>query len=269
MYKKVLVTLLTVFFGISINAQNCCSALDDSFASACLENVTPCTPGVAPCDDATFDATFYPANWSFFGCGNCIPANCPAGYDTHGGSSPVKLENFYAELRKEGIHLIWSTALEINNKGFYIEHSRDGTNWKDLDFLDGKGNSNAKNNYSYELSSPWKGANYFRLRQEDFDGKFEYSNIKVVIWQGGIEDLDLVVVPNPAQDFLVPILPTEYKTLESVNYYISSTTGAVVKTFPNQSLFNTKLDISELPMGSYILTSHTGILKHTILFIKN
>ena len=89
---------------------------------------------------------------------------------------PVELLSFEGFSQKNSIFLDWSTATEINNDGFYIERSSDIENWEDIDFINGNGTSLEKQFYQYEDQSPLFGANYYRLKQMDFDGKYEYSN---------------------------------------------------------------------------------------------
>jgi hypothetical protein len=70
-------------------------------------------------------------------------------------------------------HLEWQTAWEENNKGFEIQYAENGTDWAYIGFLGGAGTSVQPNFYRYPVSK--KG--YYRLKQIDFDGKFEYSKV--------------------------------------------------------------------------------------------
>jgi hypothetical protein len=81
---------------------------------------------------------------------------------------------FTAEAANEVINLNWATAAEINNDFFTIERSIDGSNWEIVDFLTGAGNANYMIEYSFTDANPYQGVSYYRLKQTDFDGKFEY-----------------------------------------------------------------------------------------------
>lgn len=92
----------------------------------------------------------------------------------------------------------WSTAWELNNKGFEIQRSTDALNFETLDFIEGVGNSNTIQSYIYFDRNP-KSINYYRLKQIDFDGKFEYS--KIISTKSNIES-EVLVYPNPFESNL-------------------------------------------------------------------
>ena len=109
---------------------------------------------------------------------------------------PVELVAFNANQVKEEVKLEWQTASEQSNKGFFIERSDDGHLFHSIGFKEGKGDSKEIENYSFEDFDPIKGLGYYRLKQVDFDGAFEYSAIKSVIWEG-INDKSISAYPNP------------------------------------------------------------------------
>ena len=94
---------------------------------------------------------------------------------------PVELSTFKAELISENrIALNWQTQSELNNKGFEIQRATDSNNWKTLAFVEGNGTSSETRNYFFIDKNPVAGFNYYRLKQIDFDGKFDFSKIKVI-----------------------------------------------------------------------------------------
>ncbi|MCW8823012.1 MAG: M28 family peptidase, partial [Ignavibacteriaceae bacterium] len=93
---------------------------------------------------------------------------------------PVELLAFTASVNNSAVQLLWSTATELNNKGFEIERSvDDDDNFVTVGFVDGKGNSTEINYYSYSDQPDLNGFRqlYYRLKQVDFDGTFSYSNV--------------------------------------------------------------------------------------------
>ncbi len=86
---------------------------------------------------------------------------------------PVKLVVF--SILKNQINFV--TASENNNSHFLIEHSSNGRDFLEKGRLAGAGFSNQIINYSFTDPSQSKGFNYYRLKQVDFDGRFEYSKI--------------------------------------------------------------------------------------------
>lgn len=112
---------------------------------------------------------------------------------------PIELISFKGELTNEEEVLIsWSTATEKGNDFFTIERSLDGQNFFVLDTIPGAGNSNKRINYTYIDPYPVSGYNYYRLKQTDFDGKFEYFNAIAVVNDKGQPQLSQIVIsPNP------------------------------------------------------------------------
>ena len=112
---------------------------------------------------------------------------------------PAGLTNFTADNTNCTALLKWTTASESNSQGFDIERSADGIAWHKIGFAPSKavnGNSSAGISYYYTDGSPQQGANYYRLKQVDRDGKFQYSEARVVKFDA---DGAITVYPNPAR----------------------------------------------------------------------
>lgn len=115
---------------------------------------------------------------------------------------PIKLINFDAHKEENFAKLTWSTANEYNNKGFEIERSSDSRNWENIDFtpsLTLDGNSNSRLDYVYFDQKPQQGNNYYRLKQVDFDGNFEYTPIRMLQFSS---DSKINIYPNPANNLV-------------------------------------------------------------------
>jgi len=83
---------------------------------------------------------------------------------------PVELITFTGEARPNGNLLKWSTASEIQNDFFTIEHSTDAINYTELTVVDGSGTVNEVTNYDFLDRTAANGTTYYRLSQTDFDG---------------------------------------------------------------------------------------------------
>lgn len=136
---------------------------------------------------------------------------------------PIELLSFSGNCDANITHLKWSTATESNNDFFTIERSSDGINYIVLGTVDGAGNSLHTLNYSYFDQTPLEGTNYYRLKQTDFDGQFEYSEIIAVKCDNEI--LQINIYPNPVTNDLTIEMPGNN---ESVNFEIINSVGAVV-----------------------------------------
>lgn len=112
------------------------------------------------------------------------------------GALPVTLINFKAIIQSTRVHLHWSTAVEKNNRGYDVERSADGRHWSALGFVPGSGNTTTRRDYSFTDENPYAGINYYRLKQMDTDGKFEYSPMVVADVRATAQQFE--VFPNPS-----------------------------------------------------------------------
>jgi hypothetical protein len=143
---------------------------------------------------------------------------------------PVKWLYFKANRVTENeVMLNWATASEINNDYFLIQRKSD--EWKDIGKVGGFGNSNINRFYEFKDLDAREAELYYRLKQVDKDGKFEYSDEIFVGLE--IPEMDVKVYPNPSKGNL---------TLE----YNSSYNGATVKVVDilGNAVFEDKLDDS-------------------------
>lgn len=113
---------------------------------------------------------------------------------------PVELAFFKGELgQKELVTLKWQTLSEKNNDRFSIEHSTEGEVFNRIGEIDGAGTTTEPQDYTFTHHTPSAGTNYYRLKQLDFDGTFEYSKVIAINAPGSN---DVFAFPNPAKDKL-------------------------------------------------------------------
>jgi hypothetical protein len=93
--------------------------------------------------------------------------------------------------------LEWRTATETNNDGFDVERSLDGKTFSSIGWVDGQHTTQVEQQYSFTDAAPSAGWNYYRLKQLDLDGKFNFSQLIPVSVS---ESLSLY--PNPAQNHI-------------------------------------------------------------------
>jgi photosystem II stability/assembly factor-like uncharacterized protein len=95
---------------------------------------------------------------------------------TLNGGTPVELTSFLADIAPGKVILHWSTATETNNRGFEIERfSGEPDSWRTIGYVSGNGTSTEKHSYTFTDKITEPGKFFYRLKQVDFDGKFEYS----------------------------------------------------------------------------------------------
>jgi hypothetical protein len=170
---------------------------------------------------------------------------------------PVNLVSFTGISKEENANLFWSTASEINNEGFSIERSLDGKYFIEIGFVKGSINSNQIMNYNFTDNKVFLNHKmaYYRLKQLDLDGKFDYSKIISVI-TGKTPNDQVVVYPNPITDHLF----VEIETFENTTskFVMTDLTGKIVREVSINlnagfNKFNIE-GINDLTNGLYFVT---------------
>ena len=121
------------------------------------------------------------------------------------GILPIELLSFNAIVSEENtIRIYWSTAQEINNDFFTIERSSTGNDFTEIIEIPGAGNSTKKLSYEIYDKDPLENVVFYRLKQTDYDGNYEYFRIVDVKLENNnkIGDCNgtLSVFPNPCKE---------------------------------------------------------------------
>lgn len=166
---------------------------------------------------------------------------------------PVDLITFEAKAIRKSILLSWSTAQEMNNKGFAIERSLTGNanDFENIGWVDGKINSNSRSDYNYTDHFVQPGVTYYyRLRQTDMDNRYEFS----ITRQARIEEkgVALTVTPNPASDHVSLFISGATAKAEVT---LLNMQGQLVRKWSqvNASAAPYRLSINGLSSGVYML----------------
>ncbi len=110
---------------------------------------------------------------------------------------PVVLLSFSGKHENGFNKIKWVTASELNNDFFELERSANGEEFRSIGRIQGKGTTNELSTYLFDDEAPLVGNNYYRLKQVDFNGAFEYSNIILVKNNSEGSVFNLSVFPNP------------------------------------------------------------------------
>ncbi|MEZ5044679.1 MAG: T9SS type A sorting domain-containing protein [Saprospiraceae bacterium] len=162
---------------------------------------------------------------------------------------PVEWLSFRVKQQKEVILLEWKTAWEEDNKQFVIEHSSDGKNFAPIGIQKGKNNTSIEQTYQFLHTNPDQGLNYYRLKQEDFSGDFEYSDIESIFVSQAATNVKLEVYPNPVKDLLQ--IKFQQSPQEAAQLIIVNLMGQEVLQF-NLIPGGPALDLSKLLPGQYV-----------------
>ncbi|HSV88616.1 MAG TPA: T9SS type A sorting domain-containing protein [Bacteroidales bacterium] len=176
---------------------------------------------------------------------------------------PIELVSFKARVENNTVVLEWVTASEINNNFFTLERSLDGRNFEVIGYVDSKapgGNSNQTLRYFHIDRNPPEGILYYRLKQTDYDGAFEYSDIISVQYSSVFATrLQMVLYPNPSDGTGIQVMATGFSYNETTRVFITDIAGRTVysnELIPdlNGAIF-TRIDFqSKLRPGIYIVT---------------
>jgi hypothetical protein len=167
---------------------------------------------------------------------------------------PVEFTSFAAIPVAKGVELRWSTASETNNSGFEIQRSLDNSSFSTLGFVDGRGTTSDKTEYSFIDNNEISGLYYYRLRQIDFDGKSEYSQTVQVDVQAPVNFSLSQNYPNPFNpsttiSFGLPVA-------SQVQIVVFDMLGREVATVVNkdfaQGTHQVVFDASSLSSGTYV-----------------
>ena len=170
---------------------------------------------------------------------------------------PVELTSFTASVTSSGTGLLqWHTESELNNDRFEIERSVDGINFDKLGTAAGAGTSNKAHDYQFEDVHPILSLVYYRLKQVDFNGEFEYSSII---------SLDFTSAEAGSGRFMIssnPIKSGDFATFKSGNQTVRQTVTVFnnmnqpVRQYSDVEGFSTE----GLPPGIYLVRNKAGEL---------
>ncbi|MEI8239359.1 MAG: T9SS type A sorting domain-containing protein [Actinomycetota bacterium] len=189
----------------------------------------------------------------------------------YGNPLPLNLLNFGGYKDGSVNQLRWSTANEINSRGFEVQRSVDGIHYTAIGFVNSVAQNGTTNNYVYTDRAVVGDRQYYRLRQVDLDGHSKLSNI--VLIRG--DKLNVLQVqglyPNPATSQINLLLSSPIQ--EKMQLQLMDITGRTVvqrwisvETGSN----NIPVNISMLSSGSYLVKLLGSSSQETIVakFVK-
>lgn len=147
---------------------------------------------------------------------------------------PVELTSFTATAAAGKVNLVWTTATEINNSGFEIERSYDGESYYAVGFVKGNGTTTEPKSYSFTDNIEVNGTEqiFYRLKQVDYNGTFEYSDAVSVVLDIPTEFALGQNYPNPFN----PSTKIKYSVPQNglVSIIVYDLTGQVVASVVNE-----------------------------------
>ena len=187
------------------------------------------------------------------------------------GSLPVELTSFDAVVSGRNIQLAWTTASELNNAGFAIELRAPGRDFEQVQFVEGNGTTSSVRAYEATISDVAPGTYALRLKQVDFDGTFEYSELIEVTLAAESYHLSQSY-PNPfnPQTRIQYTLPVS----NQVTLEVFDLLGRSIRTLVNEEqvagVYSVVFDAQDLANGTYVyrLTAGTFTETKTMILMK-
>ncbi len=171
---------------------------------------------------------------------------------------PVELTLFKGvNTEGKGVVLEWRTATEFDNAGFYLQRSNDGRFWDELALVPGHGTTTEEKSYFFTDQNPEPGINYYRLRQVDYDGQFEYS--KVISVEVRLDAGNLGLYPNPARNMVTLDFQSDYAGEATLTLY--DLRGRRVKTqtiMLEGGAHRSGIELTGMPAGMYLAEMVAG-----------
>ena len=202
------------------------------------------------------------------GTGLPIPQNCTA--NPCSILLPTALVSFDVVVNWTTATLNWTTASEINNDFFTVERSIDGSNFEEIIWIQGAGNSNHTLHYEAIDNNQMNGLVYYRLKQTDFDGEFRYSEIILVEMNTIVSSTS--VFPNPFKEGVLNISgissEDEEMTLVFYNQLGDKIYSTLISAQNNNFVTSVNLQ-NRLSAGIYIIVgtnkSETGFMQKLVV----
>jgi hypothetical protein len=171
---------------------------------------------------------------------------------------PVTFEHLEAKRQNKNTDIFFSTATEVNNDFFTIERSSDGIVFEAVGTIQGAGNATSIQKYYFEDRDVPSGVLYYRIKQTDFDRRFDYSPVVKVNRQAS--GIDIFSGRTGGQIFV----RTE---IENYDLEIISING--IRLYHQQNLsFDTEVFLQNFPSGMCIVRvlASEGIVSKQLIF---
>jgi len=182
------------------------------------------------------------------------------------GIVPVELKSFNYRLENNNMVLQWTTATEINNLGFEIERGSNDGEWITIGFVKGKGTTTEIQDYSYidDLFGVNSGKVFYRLKQIDYNGQYEYSSEVEVIIPPAVFNLDQNYPNpfNPSTKIRFALPEKAYTTLRVYNC-LGEFVEELFSEVKEAGNYEVQLDADKLTSGIYFYRLVSGEYQET------
>ncbi|MEN0046332.1 MAG: T9SS type A sorting domain-containing protein [Bacteroidota bacterium] len=182
--------------------------------------------------------------------------NVQAGYQV----LPVELTYFRGKSNACTSHLEWRTESEDRNAYFEVQHSLDGKTFEPRVKIQGAGTTVMPKVYEFMDTKAVEGINYYRLKQVDEDGYYEYFSVIAIDNHCGKERV-FEIYPSPIgadQKLQVNFYTDKLETALIINDINGNSIKRYRQGFNQKGQHKVEVDVSDLPAGIYFVIDEYG-----------
>lgn len=183
---------------------------------------------------------------------------------------PVDLLNFQVTLKDKSANLSWTTTNHYNFSHFVIEKSTDAVTFSEAAILFAATTSAAENTFTYNdnLKNATAKTFYYRLKMIDTDGKYSYSDTRIIRVTAAATATVISTFPNPMVSEVRVMIPENWQD-KKVVYEIYNTTGVLLQRhIANKAAQIQQLNVQTLSSGTYVLRVSSANETTTTKLIK-
>ncbi|MCE7067180.1 T9SS type A sorting domain-containing protein [Dyadobacter sp. CY326] len=188
-----------------------------------------------------------------------------------GTGLPVTLIKFEGERIDDAtVSLSWQTSEEINNDYFELERTLNPSwGFETVAKVKGAGSIASLQSYHHIDFHQYAGYTYYRLKQVDFDGTYQYSAIISI--KGSSALLSVTALPNPGQGKTIAFKIDGLKESEKFTSVIYDARGAIIysdidlRTISERQII--KPTLKDISPGKYTIKVKSANRQATFSFV--
>lgn len=181
---------------------------------------------------------------------------------------PITLKSFSARLSNGKVYLRWVTSDEKDNEAFVVERAGSNSQFSAITTISGSGNSSGDKVYEYVDERPLTNLSFYRLKQQDVNGRERYYETRKVMNRGQSKKL-IIITPNPFTTDPSVFISVDKK--QKISVFLTDMSGRVLSTVNgvyDQGTTELSLPAGELPRGIYLIKAVGENIRETQKIIK-
>jgi hypothetical protein len=179
---------------------------------------------------------------------------------------PVEWLKLESNTIENQVYLYWYIASQQNNKEFVVERSEDLLNFEEIGLIKGHGTTNQLIRYTYVDDNPLFGTAYYRIKQIDYDGKSDYSEL-ISVYFG--KEIYFALYPNPLSSETLNIRAEGFSGEIEISVFNSQSQLVLQENFAARGNFTKAINTEKLSNGVYYISIRNNKNKLTKKLVIN